>query len=197
MSLAVLDEVEEDLDNRTVVPPEVPEGFELVDGELREILVSTESSRVSGRIFYRLENYCENQRPGWVFPEGTQFRCFPGEEKRTRRSDTAYIALDRMPPATYVREGYCTTVPDIVAEVISPHDVADDVEGKLKDWIEAGVKLVWIIGIPTRTVRCHRSDGAVQYLHESDALTAPDLLPGFSCPIADLFRLPGQPAPAS
>ncbi len=194
MSLAVLDEVEEDLDNKVLVPAEVPEGFELVNGELREVHVSTESSRVSGEIYFAIKTYCNRRQPGWVFPEGTQFRCFPGEVKRTRRSDTAYIALERMPPATYESEGYCTTVPDIVAEVISPHDGANDVEEKLKDWLAAGVKLVWIISIPTRTVRCHRADGSIQYLHETDTLTAGELLPGFECPVADLFRLPGQPA---
>ena len=32
--------------------------------------------------------------------------------------------------------------------------------------------------------------------HAADTLTAPDILPGFSVPVADLFRRPGEPAQA-
>lgn len=97
-----------------------------------------------------------------------------------------------MPSETYVSEGYCTTVPDLDAEVVSPHDGADDVEEKRRDWLDAGVKLVRIINIPTRSIRCHRADGTVEYLRESDTLIAPGLLPNFACPVADHFKLPGR-----
>jgi Uma2 family endonuclease len=188
MSMSVLDEA---IDQEPPPRPEVPEGFEMVNGQLREVLVSTESSRVSGTVFFALKTHCVARQPGWVFPEGTSFRCFPNEDRRTRRADTAFIALDRMPPATYRDEGHCTTVPDLVVEVISPNDLAYDLDEKLEDWLGAGVKVVWIINTHARTVRVHRADGTTDYLRATATLTAPDLLPGFACPVAELFRLPG------
>ncbi len=191
MSAALLDAVDDILDEMPP-RPEVPEGCELVDGEIREVEVSTESSRVSGEIFYALKSYASRVKRGWVFPEGTQFRCFPDEEKRTRRSDTAFISFERMPPESYEDEGYCTTAPDIAVEVISPNDLAVELEEKLQDWLSAGAKLVWILDLQSRTIRCHGSDGFVAYLRESDTLTAPVLLPEFACPVADLFKRPGR-----
>lgn len=51
--------------------PDEGQGFELVHGELREVNVSKESSRVSGKVSHFLEAYSETHLPGWVFPEGT------------------------------------------------------------------------------------------------------------------------------
>lgn len=190
MSAAVLDAVEDIADDEMPPRPEVPEGCELVDGEVREVFVSTESSRVSGEIFFALKSYAVQSKRGWVFPEGTQFRCFPDEEKRTRRSNTAFISFERLPPERYEDEGYCTTAPDIAVEVISPNDLAVEVEEKLQDWLDAGAKLVWILEIHSRTVRCHGSDGSIAYLRETDTLTSPGLLPEFACPVVDLFKRP-------
>jgi Uma2 family endonuclease len=177
--------------------PDGGKGFELVNGELRELNVSKESSRTAGQIYFRLEAYSQAGHPAWVFPEGTSFRCFPDDATRVRRADTALIALDRMPPTTYRGEGHCSTVPDLVVEVVSPNDTADEVAEKIEEWLAAGVKLLWEVYPNTRTVRAHRPDTPITPFRAADTLTAPDLLPGFSCPVAGLFRLPGEPAPAA
>lgn len=168
-------------------------GYELVDGELKELAVSKESSRVAGRICTRLDIFCEPRNLGWVFPEGTSFRCFPADRKRVRRADTAFIGVDRMPPASYRDEGHCGTVPDLVVEVVSPNDIAEDHERKVGEWLAAGVKLLWEVFPATRTVRAHQPDGPIAVFRAADTLTADPVLPGFACPVADLFRRPGEP----
>ena len=170
--------------------PDEGQGLELVHGELREVNVSKESTRVGGRIFSRLDNYCEASNAGYAFPEGMSYRCFPDDPKGTRRADASFVAIDRMPPETYEDEGHCTTVPDLVAEVISPNDLAEDVEAKRDEWLAAGVKLIWIASPTTRTVSVHRADGSSALLRTTDTLTAEGVLPGFSCTVGDLFRLP-------
>ena len=173
--------------------PDEGKGYELVNGELKEMPVSTESSRVAGSVFFRLMSYCEAHCPAWVFPEGTSFRCFPDDRNRVRRADTSLILLDRMPVATYEDEGHCTTVPDLVAEVISPNDLAGEVEEKLAEWLDAGVKVVWVVNPTTRSVRVHGRSGYT-FLRTGDTLTAQEVLSGFAVPVADLFRRPGEPA---
>lgn len=171
--------------------------FELVGGELRRLNVSTESSRVAGKVYNRLENHCEPKNIAWVFPEGTSYQCFPDEPTRVRRPDTSLIALERMPPDSYEDEGHCSTVPDLVVEVISIHDNARDVEDKIEEWLAAGVKLLWEVYPNTRTVRAHRPDRTIALFRAPDSLTAEGVLPGFACPVADLFRLPGaSPKPS-
>jgi Uma2 family endonuclease len=96
-----------------------------------------------------------------------------------------------MPVETYVDEGYCTVVPDLVAEVISPTDFFTDVAVKRDQWLSAGVRIVWVVEPETRTIYVHRPDG-VAFLRSTDTLTAEGVLPGFAVPIADLFRKPGE-----
>jgi Uma2 family endonuclease len=102
-----------------------------------------------------------------------------------------------MPASTYRDEGHCKTVPDLVAEVISPRDNAEEVADKIQDWLGAGVRVVWEVYPANQTVRAHRPDGTITLFRGKDTLTAEEILPGFACPVADLFRLPGEPAPAS
>lgn len=106
-------------------------GYELVNGEFNEKTVSKESSRIGGTIYYLIRLFSEAKFPGWVFPSETGFRWFGDDPNRVRKPDVAFIALDRMPPATYQDESFCSTVPDRIVEVISPNDLHDDVEEKL------------------------------------------------------------------
>lgn len=177
--------------------PDEGQGFELVGGELREMNVSKESSRVAGNIHFALELFTREKHPGWVFPEGTSFRCFPDEPGRVRRPDTSYIALERMPVETYEDEGHSTAVPDLVVEVVSPNDLSHEVDEKRDEWLAAGVKVVWIVTPGVNTVEIYRKDGGHAFLRSHETLTADRVLPGFSVSVAELFRKPGEPAAKS
>lgn len=172
-------------------------GYELVNGEMKELGMSAQSCRVGGQIYVQFEIYARGKHPGWAFPPETGYRCFAEDRGLVRKPDASFITLNRMTREQYEEEGYIEIVPDLVAEVISPNDLAGDVEEKLAEWLGAGVKVVWIIYPETRTVRIHRRDGESAFLRSSDTLAAPDVLPGFSLPIAELFRVPDEPTPAT
>ncbi len=133
---------------------------------------------------------------GWVAPEGTSFRCFAADPSRVRRADVSFIAIDRLTRDQAAAQGHCTVVPDLVVEVVSPRDLADEVDAKVVEWLAAGVKLLWVVYTRTRVVRTFHPDGGQSSFHEADTLTADPVLPGFAVPVADLFRLPGA-APAA
>ncbi len=167
-------------------------GFELVNGEMKELNVSAQSCRVAGQIYRALENYSERQAPGWAFPPETGFQCFEDDSAKVRKPDASFIVLERMTREQYEEDGFIEVVPDLVAEVISPNDMAQEVEEKLEMWLEAGVKVVWVVNPTTKTVRIHRFDGGYAFLQASDTIAGEPVLPGFACPVADLFRLPGE-----
>ncbi|HEX3149541.1 MAG TPA: Uma2 family endonuclease [Gemmataceae bacterium] len=181
---------------KTVTPedllrmPDHGQGFELVDGELKERNVSFLSSFVAGEVYGQLRDHVKSRRLGWISPEGTSFRCFPDDEGRVRRADTAFHQLDRLSPEQAQSEGHCTVVPDLVVEVISPNDLADDVNAKRLEWQEAGAKLVWVIHPLQQTIHAYHTDGTVKQFRRADILTAEPVLPEFRVPVADLFKLP-------
>ncbi|MBY0513612.1 MAG: Uma2 family endonuclease [Gemmataceae bacterium] len=168
----------------------VPKGFEFVNGQLKELNVSAKSSRVGGRLSRLLDNHCESNQPGWVFPADTPFQCFTDEPKKVRKPDAAFVALDRYSDEQYDTEGYVSVVPDLIAEVVSPNDLAYEVSEKRREWLAAGVKLVWVVEPVQQTIHVYRPDGTVTLLHETDTLTGESVLPGFAVPVAELFRRP-------
>jgi Uma2 family endonuclease len=185
-----------DIATQTKYTPEellkMPDGdrYELVDGNLVEHPMSFWSSYVGGVLVWRLSNHCYPNQLGWVQPEGTTYQCFPHKPEQVRKADVSFIRLDRMSFVQATKEGHTTIAPDLAVEVVSPTDVAYDLDEKVEDFLKAGVRLVWVVHPVTRTVQIHRLNGSVGQLGEHDELSGEDVLPGFGCRVGDLFLPP-------
>lgn len=177
----------------------LPDGdrFELVNGELVENNMSYESSYIATRLASRLSVYCDDKNLGWVNGPDAMFRCyeeaFPDDPDRVRKPDVSFIQLDRFPAEDF-QQGYCTVVPDFVAEVISPNDTYYEVREKTEEYLRVGVQLVWVVDPHTRSVQVHRADGSTDEFHESQELSGETVVPGFRLSVAELFRVPVAPA---
>jgi Uma2 family endonuclease len=173
--------------------PDPGPGQELVGGELQKLNVSYLSSFVAGAVYFALRSYVAAHPVGWVAPEGTSFRCFRDDPTRVRRADVAFHRLDRLDRLTADRalsEGHCTVVPDLVVEVVSPNDLADEVNRKCVEWLAAWAALVWVVYPLQQEVHAFPVGGLVRVFGAADTLTAELVLAGFATPAADLFRLP-------
>ena len=75
--------------------------------------------------------------------------------------------------------------PDLAIEILSPDDGFEEVMAKVDAYLQCGVKLVWLVIPSTREVLICTAQGkhAVR-----DRLTAPELLPGFEMPVAEIFE---------
>lgn len=85
-------------------------------------------------------------------------------------------------------DGCWPIAPDLAVEVISPNEIADDVETKLSEYLQAGVRLIWILYIPTKNVWAYKLDGTGKLYRSTDTLIGEDVLPGFAVPVAELFE---------
>lgn len=83
---------------------------------------------------------------------------------------------------------YLTVIPDFVVEVLSPCERAGHISTKLRLYLEAGVRLIWIVNPTARTVEVHAAGAAVRFFGQLDTLDGGDLLPGFSLAVSELFR---------
>jgi Uma2 family endonuclease len=176
----------------------MPDGdrYELVDGNLVERNMSARSSRVGGQLYFRLENACRTKSTGWVWPADASYKCFLDSPNTVRKPDVSFIQLSRLRPEDEL-EGHILIAPDLAVEVSSPNDLVYEISAKVQEYLRAGVKLVWVINPENRTVQIFRADGTVAMLRESDELNGEDVIPGFRCPIADLFLTPYDIPPAS
>ena len=76
--------------------------------------------------------------------------------------------------------------PDLAIEVLSPNDTASAMRRKVKQYLAAGARVVWVVYPEQREVEVWNESGPA-VLGENDSLAAPELLPGFAVKIASLF----------
>ncbi|MCS6830054.1 MAG: Uma2 family endonuclease [bacterium] len=160
--------------------------WEVVEGRLRELPPANfKHGIVAGRLFARLYNFVEVQGGGYVTVAETGFVL--SEEPLTLRApDIAFVRREKLPEGE-LPEQFARFVPDIVAEVVSPTDTYSALTSKVSQWLESGVRLVWVVDPSDRTVSVHRAGHPVQILREEDTLTGDDVLPGFACKVSEIF----------
>jgi Uma2 family endonuclease len=160
--------------------------YELVDGHLVERHVSTLSSWVAGELQFQIRTYCQTHPIGRVFPADLGYQCYPDAPGKVRRADVSFV-LDARLPAEAWSEGYLKIAPDLAVEVISPNDLAWELDQKVAEYLGAGVRLVWVVHPEARAVRVHRAGGRASWLGADEELSGEEVLPGFRCPIGMIF----------
>ena len=103
-----------------------------------------------------------------------------------RGPDVSYIRADRV-PVSGIPEGFWTIAPDLAVEIVSPSETADEVREKVRDFLQGGTPLVWIVYPRTQEVVVHTADGLARTYSGEDVLEFPDVLPTFSCNVGELF----------
>ena len=78
--------------------------------------------------------------------------------------------------------------PDFVAEILSPEDRPGEYLAKVAQWLDAGTMLVWVIDPQRAEAHVHRSGGGLTIVGVDGELNGEAVLPGFSCPLADVLR---------
>ncbi len=159
---------------------------ELVRGELRTMPPSGEMhGAVAMRFAGRLYMFVEPQGLGEVFAAETGFWIERGPDT-VRAPDVAFVAAGRFPEGR-IPITYSDVVPDLLVEVVSPGESRREVEEKVQMWLTSGVRLVFVAWIRTRTVAVYPSSGGMRVLTQDDLLDGGTVLPGFTCPVRDLF----------
>jgi Uma2 family endonuclease len=177
------------LERPSVEGHEVPEGYELVDGQLVELKMGAEPSWIGARLWRQLDAHCEATKAGWAFIPDAAYRCFPNR-KTVRKPDVSFVRWGRFPGERPPR-GDATIAPDLVAEVVSPNDLVYELDEKVEQYLAVGVRLVWVINPLTRVVIVHRLDGTMAKVREGIDLDGEDIVPGFRCSLTS-FLLPPE-----
>lgn len=171
------------------MPSTLPSGdvrYELYDGRL--VLMSPPGfrhGRAGAEIAARLHLLGEQPGHGLATDEvGVLLRRNPDT---LVGADLAFIAAKSL-PVRLSPEGYLETIPELVVEVRSKNDTGPEVESKVREYLAAGVELVWVADPDARTVTAHRPNQSSQVFAATDTLTADPVIPGFAVPVAELFR---------
>jgi len=175
---------------------QLPDHYEVVNGQIVEIPpMSAFSGEVANRIRDELAIYARNSRRGRTRSDMIFHVPLPEDPTRNRAPDVAFISFERWPESQQIpyRGNPLDIVPNLVVEVASPTDDAEDLLSKTHEYLRAGVELVWVVFPRLRQIYVYTSVGtAPQLFTETDSLDGGSVLPGFSMPIAGLFPIPSD-----
>jgi Uma2 family endonuclease len=179
MAIATLMSVEE-----FAALPEDGQMHELVEGELRTMPPPHFlHAQIVSILLESLIAFLARTRLGRAYPEaGLQL----SHDPPTVRQPDLSVALGERAPRAAV-EGYFQGAPDLVIEVVSPSDKAEDLDLKVRQYLTAGAKAVAVVYPRTRSIWVHRPEGSPHLLGIGGVLEIQDLLPGWSMAVADVF----------
>ncbi|MFN0094151.1 MAG: Uma2 family endonuclease [Dehalococcoidia bacterium] len=173
------------------IPPAWPtlrdrKGYEYLDGAWARVPTSIPANLAAFRLIAELDEFSE-KGGGLALPSGCGLQIWPQSPNRYRKPDGSYFGPGRL-PRDKVPEGMVNLVPDLVIEAISPSDNANDIDVKVQEYFEAGVRMVWVLFPKTRTVLVLHADGRALRLTEQATLTGEGVSPGFAMPVMEIFN---------
>jgi Uma2 family endonuclease len=157
---------------------------ELIAGEIVMMTpAGYQAGKIAATINYLLRAHAAKNRLGTVVSAEAGF-VISREPDTVRAPDVAFVRRDRQPASL---TGFFPGAPDLAVEVVSPTDRLASVDEKAQAWLNAGTPLVWVVWPNTRSVVVHRPGQPPRILHERDAISGEEVLPGFECPVAEFF----------
>lgn len=163
---------------------------ELIDGIVVEKAMGFEESWIASNLVFLIRQFLQENALGIVTGADGMIQLLPNQ---VRIPDVAFFSWDRLPERKLPREPVPHLVPDLVIEVLSTNNTPTEMQRKLREYFQAGVRLVWYVDPKSRTVSVHTSVNDSSELDEHATLSGGTVLPGFELPARVLFELPDQP----
>jgi len=165
---------------------------ELVDGVLVEKTMGYDESRLGVELLLFLGEYLRQHDLGALAGADGTLRLIPG---LVRIPDVSFVVWGRMPPADAPAKPIPDLSPDLAVEVLSESNTPREMDRKLKEYFDAGARLVWYIEPRDRTVTVYTAPDQFTVLDETATLDGGDLLPGFALPLRELFARASRRGP--
>jgi Uma2 family endonuclease len=166
--------------------PDDGKRYELIDGELREMAPTVNwHGEVETNLTTLLHTHVRAHGLGRVSC-GEILYIVRRNPDRVRAADIAFIRQERV-PSVEARQHIMEVVPDLVVEILSKSDTIEEVSDKIDDWLHAGVQMLWIVDPFRRTLTIYQPGRDPILLGEHGILEGDPVVPGFRCPVAEIF----------
>jgi len=138
---------------------------------------------IAANISGDLRAYVKKHKLGWLVVESGVI--LERDPDTVRGPDVSYYSIARHPKPP---DQYFKNPPDLAVEVLSSDDRRPKVREKILEYISKGVKLIWLVDPESKTVTVYSGSLRGTEFDESETLDGGEVLPGFSCVIAELLN---------
>ncbi|MBE9228671.1 Uma2 family endonuclease [Phormidium sp. LEGE 05292] len=136
---------------------------------------------ISGQIWY----WNRQTKLGVAFDSSSGFH-LPNEADRS--PDAAWIRQERWDALTKEQqESFAPICPDFVLELRSKNDNMEPLRAKMREYLENGASLGWLIDRKNQKVEIYRQNRDVEVLDRPLSLSGEDVLPGFVLDLTEVW----------
>jgi Uma2 family endonuclease len=148
-----------------------------------------EAGRKNRRLTQQIGIWTDRDGTGEAFDSSTMF-VLPNGARRS--PDVSWVRLERWNALTLEeKQGFPPIAPDFVIELVSPSDLKnqryEDLQAKMQEYLDNGVKLGWLIEPSAKIVEIYRSQQQVEILNNPQTLSGEDVLPGFILDLTEIL----------
>lgn len=123
---------------------------------------------------------------GEAFDSSTGFHLPNGSD---RSPDAAWIKQEKWDTLSLEqKESFAPICPDFVLELRSKTDSLEKLQSKMREYIENGASLGWLIDQKNQRVEIYRPGKDVEILEHPTSLSGEDILPGFILDLTELWK---------
>jgi len=134
---------------------------------------------------YQLRGWNRKNKLGKTFDSSTGFKLPNGAE---RSPDASWVKMERWDALTEEeKERFAPLCPDFVVELMSPSDILEKTRAKMREYIDNGAVLGWLINPKHKQVEIYRPDQKVSILESPQTVSGEDVLPGFVLDLAEIW----------
>ncbi|HEX8196648.1 MAG TPA: Uma2 family endonuclease [Pyrinomonadaceae bacterium] len=161
--------IEQTADGEIIIMP--PTGFE--------------TSNRNAEIVTQLRIWAKKDGSGLVTESNGEY-VLPNGAKRA--PDAAWILKSRVEKISKKRrEKFLPLCPDFVVELMSPSDRLKDVQEKMREYVENGAGLGWLINPKEKEVHVYRPNAEIEILKNPQTVSGENMLPGFELDLTEIW----------
>ncbi len=154
-----------------------------------ELIIMPPTGSITGNrnsdLNYQLTAWNRKNKLGKSFDSSTGFKLPNGAE---RSPDASWVKMERWDALTEEQqERFAPLCPDFVVELMSPSDTLDKTRAKMKEYMENGASLGWLINRKHKQIEIYRQNQEVEILESPQTVSGEDVLPGFVLDLAEIW----------
>ncbi len=140
--------------------------------------VGGETGNRESKLNFQVSLWNNKTQLGLVFSSSTVFNLPNGGN---RSPDVAWIKKERWESLTLEqRQKFPPICPDFVIELRSPSDRLKPLQEKMQEYLDAGIRLGWLINPQDNNVEIYRPNQSVEIFNLPVSLSGEDVLPDFN-----------------
>jgi Uma2 family endonuclease len=144
-----------------------------------------QTSRRNAQIIHSLSDWADRDRTGIVFDSSGGFRLPNGA---VRSPDAAWVRLVTWLKLTdEEREKFVPLCPDFIIELRSASDDLSELQEKMKEYLDNGVRLGWLIDPHEKRVYVYRPQAQVETLENPDSVAGGPVLKDFVLHLQEIW----------